>query len=348
MAKTAFATGNNLTRKVWEEKLFRDAAKESFFEPIMGEGPNACIQVKTELEKTKGDRITFGLRQRLQGQGVTGNTELRGNEQSLTTFDFNVSLEMYREAVRDDGALTRQRAMFDVSDESKMALKDWMKEKRDSLVFDALGLSSTSAINPSKIFYRNTSGVVTATSTPATAKAGLHATNSLLNPDLINALKTWARTGGGRAYIPLRPIQLGGGEEAFILICHPDNLYDLESDSTFVAAQREAAERGKTNPLFVGAKAYWRGVIIRAHENCAIATDGGGGSVAWAKCAFLGAQSAAWAWGERPFIVEESFDYENQKGVAINMMAGVAKTVFNSLDYGSLGVYLSRTNISGL
>jgi N4-gp56 family major capsid protein len=237
--------------------------------------------------------------------------------------------------------------MFDVSDEARMALKDWMKEKRDGLVFDALGLSAASAITPSKVFYRNTSGVVSAGSA-ATAKAGLHATNSLLNPDLINALKTWARTGGNRTYIPIRPIQLGGGEEAYVLLVHPDCLYDLESDSTFVAAQREAAERGKSNPLFVGAKAYWRGVIIRAHENCAIATDGGGSTVAWAKCAFLGAQSAAWAWGERPFMVEEEFDYKNQKGFAMNMICGVAKSVFNSLDYGSLGVYLSRTNVSGL
>lgn len=347
MAKTSFATGNALTRKVWEEKLFRDAAKESFWEPIMGTGPESCIQVKTQLEKSKGDKINFGLRTRLSGSGVTGSTELQGNEQSLTTYDFSVSLELYREAVRDDGALTRQRAMFDVSDEARMALKDWMTEKRDALVFDALGLSAASAITPSKVFYRNTSGVVSAASA-ATAKAGLHATNSLLNPDLINALKTWARTGGGRTYIPLRPIQIGGGESAYILVVHPDCLYDLESDSTFVAAQREAAERGKTNPLFVGAKAYWRGVIIRAHENCAIATDGGGASVAWAKCAFLGAQAGAWAWGERPFMVEEEFDYKNQKGFAMNMICGVSKTVFNSLDYGSLGVYLSRTNVSGL
>lgn len=347
MAKTTFATGNALTRKVWQEQLFRDAVKQSFFEPIMGTGSNACIQVKTDLEKSKGDRITFGLRTRLQGAGVTGNTELVGNEESLTTYDFNVTLDMYRHAVRDDGALSRQRVMFDVPEESRSALKDWMTEKIDLLNFDALGLLSTSTVNPSKIFYRNSSGVVTATSTPATAKAGLHATNSLLNPDLINALKTWARTGGGRAYIPIRPLKVDG-EDAYVLLVHPDCLYDLESDSTFVAAQREAAERGKTNPLFVGAKAYWRGVIIRAHENCAIATDGGGASVAWAKCAFLGAQAAAWAWGERPFVVEEDFDYKNQKGYAINMMAGVSKTVFNSLDYGSIGLYLSRTNISGL
>jgi N4-gp56 family major capsid protein len=199
-----------------------------------------------------------------------------------------------------------------------------MTEKMDLLAFDALGLLSSSSVNPSKIFYRNSSGVVSSTGTPATAK-----------------------TGGNRAYVPLRPLRVDG-EDAYVLLVHPDCLYDLESDSTFLGAQRDAMERSKTYPLFVGAKAYWRGVIIRAHENCAIATNGGGGSVAWAKCAFLGAQALAWSWGERPDVVAETFDYQEQQGYAIRMTCGVKKTAFNSLDFGSLGVYLARTNVSGL
>jgi N4-gp56 family major capsid protein len=347
MAKTTYSTSNALTRKVWQEKLFRDSVKDSFFKPLMGSDTSSCVHVKTDFEKQKGDSITFGLRMRLQGSGVTGSAELQGNEESLTTYDFSVPLERYRHAVRDDGALTRQRTAFDIPEESRSALKDWMTEKMDLLAFDALGLLSSSSVNPSKIFYRNSSGVVSSTGTPATARTGLDATNSKLNPDLINALKTWAKTGGNRAYVPLRPLRVDG-EDAYVLLVHPDCLYDLESDSTFLGAQRDAMERSKTNPLFVGAKAYWRGVIIRAHENCAIATNGGGGSVAWAKCAFLGAQALAWSWGERPDVVAETFDYQEQQGYAIRMTCGVKKTAFNSLDFGSLGVYLARTNVSGL
>jgi hypothetical protein len=54
-----------------------------------------------------------------------------------------------------------------------------------------------------------------------------------------------------------------------------------------------------------------------------------------------------WAWGKRPEVVEEEFDYQNEMGHAIGMIAGVKKSKFNSLDYGSLGVYFSRTNVSG-
>lgn len=87
--------------------------------------------------------------------------------------------------------------------------------------------------------------------------------------------------------------------------------------------------------------------MIHEHENCNVFTDGGGASVAGAECAFLGAQSLVWAWGERPALIEESFDYGNEKAYAWSFIAGVDRPVFNSLDYGSVGIALARTNISG-
>lgn len=89
-------------------------------------------------------------------------------------------------------------------------------------------------------------------------------------------------------------------------------------------------------------------VVIHEHENCEVRTDGGGASVPWARAAFMGAQSLVWAWGKRPEVVQKSFDYDNEEGYAIGMIAGVARSRFNSLDFGSLGVFLSRTNVSGV
>jgi hypothetical protein len=47
-------------------------------------------------------------------------------------------------------------------------------------------------------------------------------------------------------------------------------------------------------------------------------------------------------------MVQEVFDYQNEHGYAWNMIAAAGKPQFNSLDYGSIGVYLARTNISGV
>jgi N4-gp56 family major capsid protein len=138
MAKTIFTTSNALTKKAWEEKLYRDTLKEAYFSRFMGKNADSLCQVKNEFLKDKGDLITFGIRMRLAGSGVTSGQTLEGNEESLVTYSHTVSLEQYRHAVRDNGALDRQRAMFSIDEESMAALKGWGSEKIDQLAFTAI------------------------------------------------------------------------------------------------------------------------------------------------------------------------------------------------------------------
>jgi N4-gp56 family major capsid protein len=347
VAKTSFATSDPLVKKVWEEKLFRDSVKEAYFSKFMGEGSMSLVQVKTQLEKGQGDKITFGIRMRLQGAGVTSGFILEGNEEKLQTYDYGVTLEQYRHAVRDNGAMDRKRVMFSIDTESKDALKDWTAEKIDQLCFDAIGVGDYSTADPTKIFYPNATGVFSGTGTAGTAKAALSATNSKLTLNFISALKSWAKTGGDRQYVPLRPVKVEG-REYYVLLVHPDVLYDIRVDPNFQQALREAEIRGPSNPLFKGATIIWDGVVVHEHENVYIAADGGGAAVPWAKCVFMGAQSLVWAWGQRVEVVQETFDYKNEHGYASGFIARAGKPVFNAMDYGSLGVYLARTNVSGV
>lgn len=343
MAKTTISTSNALTKKAWEEKLFRDAVKESYFMGrFSGSGSDSIVQVKSQLEKSQGDKITFGLRMRLSGAGQTEGGYLEGNEEALTLYDASVTLAQYRHAVRSKGKMDEKRAVFDMDSESRNALKDWGSEKIDSLCFDAI-LSS-----PTKVAYRDggATGAFTVTGTAATAKSALSASYKI-NVAFIAALNALAKTGQGRTFVPLRPIKYKG-KNYYVLLVHPDVAYDLKQDSTLQASWQNAMERGDDNPLFKDAICMWDGVIVHEHENCTIASDAGGGSnVAWAKCVFMGAQSLVWAWGQRGEIVERDFDYGNEQGYGWGMIAGVTKPVFNSLDYGSIGVYLPRTAISG-
>lgn len=338
MAKFALDTNDALVKKAWDEKLYRDTIKDPYFSKFMGTGSDSLIQVKSQLDGKQGDRITFGLRVRLTGNGVTSGTVLEGNEEKLVTYSMNLNLEQYRHAVRDAGAMDRQRAMFSVTEESRMALKDWGTEKIDALCFNALTDS------PTKVFYINSSSEFTAASA-ATATTGIVAA-SKLQPNFISYIKTWAKTGGARTQTPLRPVKIDG-KEYYVLLTHPDNLYDLKTNSTYQQFLRDAEERSKTNPLFTGAVAIIDGVVIHEHENIPVATNGGGGSVAYSKSVFMGAQSLCWAYGQKPETVQKTFDYDNEIGIGWSMIAGVAKTKFNSLDFGSVGVYLARTNVSG-
>lgn len=342
MAKTAVATGNALTKKHYEEKLFRDTIKESYFgSKFFGTGPENLVQVKTQVEKDQGDKVTFGIRMRLAGAGVNSGTILEGNEESLVTYDSSVTLEEYAHAVRDKGPLDRKRPSWDMDAESRMAIQDWGTEKIDSLCFTALNSS------PTKILYPDgTAGAFTGGTVEATVKAALSAANSKITMDLIAACKTWAMTGGDRAYTPIRPIKIGG-KNYYVLLVHPDVLYDLEANSSFQQAQREAEMRGKENPLFSGAEAIYRGVVIHAHENVTTAADGGGASVRYSRNVLLGQQALVWAWGKRPEVTARDFDYGREHGYAWSMISAVDKPTFNSLDYGSVHVWTACSDISG-
>jgi N4-gp56 family major capsid protein len=338
MGKTAFATDNALTKKLWDEKLFRDAVKESYFSRFMSSGTDTIVQTKDQLTKSKGDVVTFGIRMRLSGAGVTDGQVLEGAEEALVTYDDTVTLHQYRHAVRDNGELDRQRAMFDIDVESVQALSDWGSEKIDQLAFDAV-LDS-----PTRIFYKTSSGS-TSTTTAATAKAALTAADGKITPAFVSLIKAYAKTGGERTIIPIRPVRVDG-KPYFVLLVHPYAVYDWKNDPAVQQFLREAEVRGPTNPLFTGAVAIYDGVVIHEHENVPYAKDGGSGAVAWSKGVFMGAQSLVWAWGKRVETVSKKFDYDNEWGHAWGIMAGTNKPVFNSLDYGSLGVYAACTQVS--
>lgn len=343
MAKTIQSSANNLTKKVWEEKLYRDSVKESFFmERFSGTSSDNIVHVKSNLEAGKGDKITFGLRMKLSGAGVEEGQILEGNEEALSTYDFSLTLKQYRHAVRDDGEMDRKRAVWDMDEESRSALKDWMTEKIDQLCFDAAFL------NPTLTAYRSnaSTGAFATNATYATALADISAANSKCNAAFLSALKTIAKNGQGRNFIPLRPIKYKG-KMYYVLLVHDDVVYDLKQDPILQAAWENAMERGEDNPLFRDAVVVWDGVIVHSHENVPKGTNGGGGAVAYSKGVLLGAQGLAWAWGRRPKVVEKDFDYEDEHAYAIGMLGRAGKPVFNSKDYGSIHCVFARTNISG-
>jgi N4-gp56 family major capsid protein len=345
MAKTSIETGDNLTKKVWEEKVFRESQKMAYFNRFMGESMDSIVCVKKQLTKSRGDNITFGLIKRLTGAGVTGTQILEGNEERLNWADDSVTLELYRHGIRDRGKLDRQRAMFEISKESEQRLKVWAAEKIDQLCFDELTGTGTSSNTPTKVFYPDSSAVFQG-DTAANAIAGLDASNSKITLNFISALRSWASTGGDRQYEPLRPINVDG-RKVYVLLVHPDVAYDLKVSSAWQQAQREAQNRGDKNPLFTGAIGMWDNVVIHEHENVPTLTDGGGGgNVAYAKCSLLGAQSLIWAWGAKEEVTQETFDYKNEIGYGWGMIAKCKRPQFDSKDWGSLGVYLARTNIS--
>lgn len=366
--KTTMSTSDSARKIIWEESLFRDIVNGGYFLPRFASeaveslnngypfesSPDNIIQVTTKLEsrgrsKTMpGDKITFTLIPRIDPKvypGVRSGQTLENKEVNLSWYTCSLELERYRQGVSLGGVMDWQRSSFDIPDASRVHLKAWGVELMDLLCIEALDTSPTS------VFY-STDGTVansTRTTSYATAFSAI-TTSSKLTPELISLVKTWATTGGAHTagQVPLSPIYVDG-EPFYVLLVHPDALFDWVTDSEVQQAHREARERGRENPIFKGAQYIWDGVVIHAYPNVTIGTNAGaGGNVPYAHCHFLGAQALLWAWGERPSIVERDVDYEEDFFAAWRMTARVAKPTFNSKDYGSVSVLVARRNISGL
>jgi hypothetical protein len=71
-----------LSNKLWAKKLNVEALKETYFGKFMGEESDNMIQVKTELDKSAGDKVTIGLRVQMNGDGVTEGQTLDGQRGS--------------------------------------------------------------------------------------------------------------------------------------------------------------------------------------------------------------------------------------------------------------------------
>ncbi len=81
MALTTARTG--LTPQIWDDQFFMEYVRDNRFKRYMGTDENSIIQLKEDLTKKRGDRVTFAAVNKLTGAGVTGNTTLEGNEEEL-------------------------------------------------------------------------------------------------------------------------------------------------------------------------------------------------------------------------------------------------------------------------
>jgi hypothetical protein len=137
MAVTTYGVNDALAVKLWSKTLSAEALKATPIAPLIGEGTDNVIQLKSELDKGPGDRVTFGLRAQLSGDGVTEGEAQEGNEEALTTFSDNLYINELIHAVRnknDGRTIDAKRVPFNLRSESMKGLRDWWA-KRMSVSF---------------------------------------------------------------------------------------------------------------------------------------------------------------------------------------------------------------------
>lgn len=335
MATTDYPVNHPLAVKHWSKDLMVQALKRTHALQFMGKDSNSVVQIKSELNKAAGDRIRFGLRMQLIGDGIKGDSVLEGNEEDLVTYSQDIYIDQLRHAVRSGGKMSEQRVPFSVRAEARDGLADWWADRIDTAFFNQLagmstqtdvrytGMQAPTAPDASHVVYSNEDS-------EASLAAGDEFTLDLID-HAVEVAKTAANA--------IRPIRVGG-ESKYVCFLHPYQVTDLRTNTStgqWLDIQKAAMGGGKVsgNPIFTGALGEYNGVIL--HENTRVPAP-----IANVRRAVLvGAQAACAAFGKgygknTMDWNEELFDYKNQLGVAAGCIWGLQKTRYNGSDFATV------------
>lgn len=352
MSDVNVTTGSGITAEQFMDSAFREYRDKLVTRPYMGLTSEYPIQVRQNLTKQKGDALTFNLAGALSGSGVAGAGVLEGNEEQQNYFAQRVVADQIRNAVRIP-FMSEQRAGFDLMAEAKPSLTTWLAQRVEQDIFDALhsinGVAYGTATeaqkdqfsddNEDRVLYGSSTANLDGTG--GTGASGNDHSDSLLAIDAADVLDTDQITLAKRlaqlANPKIRPIRVENGEEYYVLFAHPYCIRDLKATEAWQKAQREAAPRGSSNPIFTGMAGIYDGVIIKETPKALLIPGAGAAGIDLAMNSLVGAQGvlmsqAGTRKGYVVDMVEEGFDYDDKMGVAIRSVYGVEKAVFKTND----------------
>ena len=301
MATTTISTSHGLTNEQWQAGLFSTYQEKTFFSRFKGTDANAVVQVKRELQKAAGDAINFGLAGTLSGNGVAGNSVLgtgdTSNEEAMAFFDQRVVIDQIRNGTRIAGLMDEKRVAFNMRNQAKSQLTDWMARNEDAVLFTAVNGADTVATS-----------FITGTGVTVDAIIDMKKEAMFPSDDNVSA---------GVKTRKIKPYKLDMGEEVFILGINPADAAALKKSDDFKTYQYHGNVRGGDNPIFTGALGNVNGVIIHEHSGFAAGAP-----------VLMGAQALLLAYGKEIMYGEDTFDYDNQTGFMIGSVRGVALTEF--------------------
>lgn len=359
MANTVTIDANR--QELWSKDLLDDVMRDvTNVMKFVGEDENNIVQVKKELGSKGGDRENFTLIARLAGNGVTGDDELEGNEESMLSYNETLDIDQIRNAVRLKGKLDAQKVVYDQIKPARENLRIWMKEFLVRQFFLKLGgVTNTSLTDVNgkvvgtRALWSNTPDYIP----DADENAGFGArylcadfaagttslaTSDTMTLDLVTRLYTKAKLTDPQ----IQPLEIDG-ESMYVLFLHPLQARDIRLSSDWKTAQENAQRRGDKNPVFGAAIGVWSNVIILENEfvpwlDVSVAGNSFRGTGSGTDCAndcaraiLCGRQAALMAECSNPeALVVEQFDYKNKDGVAGSFIGGVHKPLFNSKEFG--------------
>lgn len=350
---TTYATGDSNAVKLWAKDLFHAQREKCDVAPLMGKSEDSIIQVRTELEKGKGDVVRFNIQTVLSGDGFTEGQRAQGNGESASVYQDSVTINELGHvyAPPSENSIDHQRVPFDLREGAKKMLAEWWAKRMSVAVLaQAAGyLPYNSAPYGVKYTLHNT---ITAASTNRKmwATSSVTADQSLgssdkMNLTVLDRANTKARVGDNM----LRPVSINGGQK-FVCYMHPQQAEDVMTNTStgqWFGIQQAALQGGQKHGIYNGALGEYKGIVMRTSQDVPLGVHGSTGvSVANVRRAVLmGCQAIVMAHGNKSHPAQQKFRWtekEDDHGRLFECGAwailGAKKTVFNSEDQGVISI----------
>lgn len=350
MATHTIGVNDALAVKLWSNRMDVEALKETTAYEFMGTGAGSLCQIMTETQKGAGDSIKWGIRMLATGEGTTENETQEGNEEGITRYSDVLLINELGHAhrVRAEGTIDRQRVPYNMREECYDSLKDWSADRIDTWFFNQLAGNTASGISTKYLGFNSAIAPSSTRIFRANAKTtdqALAATTENFALSMIDKAVNRAKTTSPM----LRPIKGLGKDVDYVCFIHPDQTLSMRADTATAGnwfdlqGKRLQGGEGDKNGLYTGAIGiYNRTLIVEntrvpkgVHSTAGTAVDN------TRRAIFCGAQALGLAFGKgggknKFKWVEELFDYERELGVRTSFIGGMKKTVYNSVDYGTI------------
>lgn len=369
MAEAVINSALNETKWLIED-YYKPYIRQSGFDRYMGEGSDAIIRVFRESKTDGGKDIIVPLLGVIKNGGVSDGQVLEGNEVDLEQFADKITTRWRRNAVKVPKS-SSYRSNMDILRLAGPSLRDWAARivLKTGLIDNLTGVVVRGALQADGYYSPDTvtryadataaernafivnnadrvqfgalvsnasSGVM------ATALATLDNTDDKMSTAILDlARERAAATADIAATGPaINPYMTKDGEEWYVVFVHRRQMRDLRRDTAMQAANRDAMERGKDNPLFRNGDLLWNGMIIKELADLPLIAGAGSGGIDVAQASLVGQSALAVAWGQQPrLITDNQQDYEFRPAKAIEECIGIKKTSYRGVQYGTYSIF---------
>jgi N4-gp56 family major capsid protein len=263
---------------------------------LMSEGNDMPIIIDRTLQGRPGDQVIFELDMPLSNAGGTDDSDIEGNEEAMSFFNFPVTIHERNHGVRSSGKMTDKRSAIKIRSKAAYAIGRWSAEQvENDMIWGLSGLANQNGIvgvdsspiltvnekapSSNRIFYggQTAAGVVDEVASDALIgdADATDASDYLFGTKVIDIVKLRAQL----AFPKFKPIMIAG-KYYYVMILHPLQTKALREETGAAGwsqIQANANIRGLANPLFTkdgsghermfdGIVGIWNDVVLLESE----------------------------------------------------------------------------------